>query len=162
KLGQALSAPLRGPLGRRFGQTYPRHAWQHLLGRLREAGQRTGQANQLLSRWGKVASGQPQRLVPGAVATIAVRTVVVGPAQADLSQGTHDLVDLPPVELGRLVAMGTEAAGAVVPPFFRSWRAVSSALAPRRCTVSRSWNSVAPKSWSSGLAASRRARARRS
>src|SRR5512135_943537 len=50
------------------------------------------------------------------------------------------------LELARAATGRAGQAGPLVPPFFRSFRAVSRALAPILCTRSRTSNSVLPRS----------------
>src|SRR5262249_2592423 len=159
---QALPGRLGGPLGRGFGQAQGGHPRQHLRGGLGEARQRPGEADQLLGGWRQVAGRQAQDFVPGAVAPAAVPAVVIGSAQADGADGALDRFGLPPLEACRLAAVGAGAAGALVPPFFRPWRAASRALAPILWTASRTWNSVAPRRSPSALVASSWARLWRS
>src|SRR5262249_101027 len=89
-------------------------------------------------------------------------TVVLRTFQTQGADGADDRLALPALELGRFLAVGARYARPLVPPFFRSARAVSMALAPMAWTWSRTSNSVLPSSWRSGFEASSRATASRS
>src|SRR5262249_14992785 len=95
--------------------------------------------------------------VAGATAAAAGLAVVLGPLQPQLAEQAEDALGAVADAAGALSARRAAYAGAAVPPWFRSRRAVAMALAPRRWTASRTSNSVRPSSWVSDLRAHRRA-----
>src|SRR5262249_42628504 len=138
------------------------HLGQDHLGGAGEAVQGAGPGSPLGRTAGQVAGVQAEGGVAGAGAVMAVRAMVVGPFDGQGAQGREQALSSIALEARRSPAVGAAQAGASVPPFFRCRAAVWRARAPRRWTRSRSWNSVAPKSRSSGLLASNSAMARRS
>ena len=72
---------LGGPLHGRLRQRQARQPGQDLLGGLGEAADDAGQADRLRRAGGQVAGGQPEVVVAGAVALMAVLAVVVGAAR---------------------------------------------------------------------------------
>src|SRR5262249_14775579 len=148
-----LSRRLGGPLDGRFRDVQRRQPRQHLLGRLGETGLHAGQADDLVGGGRQVMAEQPQALVLGAVAVPAARAVVVVAQQPHRPQQADEAARAEALAAGRFVAAGATHAGALVPPFFRPSRAACSVLAAREWARSRSWNSVRPSSWASGLLA---------
>src|SRR5205807_9415480 len=92
----------------------------------------------------------------------AAGVIVGGAAQADGPQQGQRGPAAEALAAGIGLAGRAGPARPLVPPCLRPSRAAWRALAPRRWTASRTSNSVLPKSLSSGLAASRRARRRAS
>src|SRR5206468_3275066 len=121
-----------------------------------------GQADDLVGGGRQVGGGQAQRLVQRAGAAAAGAAVVVVPREADGPQQGEGGAAAEAVAARVRRAVGAGHARPAVPPFFRPSRAVCRAAAPRRWTASRTSNSALPKSWASGLAASRRASRRAS
>ena len=72
---------------------------------------------------------QTEIRVPGAVTTVAVGTVVVGPLDRDVAVDGEDGAAQITEEAGGAAAVGTGDAGAAVPPFFRPARPVWWAVA---------------------------------
>ncbi len=83
---------------------------------------------------------------------MAGRAVVIGAlVEHDLTHQADEGLVPAVLEFARTVAGRAAHAGPLVPPFFRSLRAVSMALAPILWTRSRTSNSVLPRSLSIGL-----------
>src|SRR5689334_14138849 len=137
-------------------------ARQGLLGRLGEAGQQAAEADGLVGGRGQVVRAQPQQGVARAGAAMAVRAEVIMPPQPQRPEEADDGTGAEALATGVVLAVRAGHAGALVPLFFRSFRAVCRAWAPRRWTRSRTWNSVGPRRWASGWEARRRARRRAS
>ena len=116
--------PLGCPLDGALGQPQPGEPWQHLRGRLGEATQGPSERRRLLGPGGQVGGRQTEpgivRAVPGATGA----AVVIGPGDREFADQAHDALRLPPLELGRVLAVRAGPAGPVVPPFFRPSRAV--------------------------------------
>src|SRR6185312_8489397 len=93
---------------------------------------------------------------------MAMGAVIIRAWHPDFADGAQEGFGLPALELGVFAARGAVDAGPLVPPFFRSERAVSRAMAAISRVRSRNWNSVAPNSWLSAFEANKRAISRRS
>src|SRR5262249_8533008 len=135
-------------------QTQAGQPGQHLGAGLGEAGQEAGQADRLAGGGGQVVGAQPQGGVGRAVARPAGGAAVGGPGGADGAQQGDEGGGLVTLEACRAAAGRAGGARAYVAPFLRPSRAACRALAPALRTRSRRVNSVAPRSWPSGLAAS--------
>ena len=84
------------------------------------------------------AIGEPQGRVNGEVAGATGRAVVVGAIlEFDVAHQAHEGLVAAVLELARALAGRATQTGPLVPPFFRSLRAVSMALAPMVWTRSR-------------------------
>src|SRR5262249_20186603 len=135
---------------------------QHDLAGLGEAVDGPGDADDLAEPGRRGGAIEAQDVIPRHDAVAAVAAGGISPLQVD---GPHPARDRPGPGAGgpgRFVALRAAQARPLVPPFFRSFRAVSMALAPILCTRSRTSNSVCPRSRRSGLEASDSARERRS
>src|SRR5262249_60716780 len=85
---------------------------------------------------------EAQDIIPRHGAVPAMAAVVVGPLQSDGPDQAGDGLGPITDESGRFVAGWAADAGPSVPPFFRSCRAGSMALAPILWTCSLTSNSV--------------------
>src|SRR5262249_29084997 len=162
RLGDAPAGRLGGPLGGRLADAQVGQLGQDLLGGLSEAGLHAGQADDLIGGRGQVVLTQAQDGVQRAGALVASGTIVIVTTQAEGPQQGQRGTAAEALAAGVGSAMRAGHAGAPIPLFLRPSRAAWRALAPRRWTASRTSNSVLPRSLSSGLAASRRARRRAS
>ena len=96
-------------------------------------------------------AARPSDLIAGAMAPMARLAVVIGPLGADRPEQAERALGAVADEAGRLVAVRATQARPSVPPFFRSLRAASMALAPILWTRSRTSNSVGPEELAVGL-----------
>src|SRR5205807_408236 len=120
----------------------------------------TGQRHHLLGRGRQVVGTQTQFGVAWRAAVPTGRTVIIVAAEVERAEETVGLTVAEPLATAVVLTRRTGPARPLLPPLFRSSKAVWRAVAPRRCTASRTSNSVLPRSSRSGLPAKRRARRR--
>src|SRR5262249_14109012 len=151
KLAESLPGGFCGPLHGRFAITQSGLLVQATLGNLAKALLEARQREHFLGGRRQTLAGKTQPLIPRKIAAMTVVAVVVAPLEADVPQEAAERFEPIVHEFRRFLAVRAEDTGAVVPPFFRSWRAVSRAWVPRAWTRSRTSYSVLPKSSASGL-----------
>src|SRR5207248_2791058 len=134
---------LSGPLDGRLAEPHAGHLVEQLGPLLEAIGDRPGQGGDPLQGRGQAAGRQPHLAIEGEQARAAEAAEIIGAVVADRAHQAQGGVRAVGVELGRLAAVRTGHAGALVSVFFssRRWIALAAILWAR----ARILNSLSPK-----------------